>query len=101
MSTSTEKISQPSPNDGPPILAKPLPAQPLARGPLADFYVLWFIKNIPHTEFIVFEAPSLSMPEVIAQGKNYCEIMRYRFLHVRPLVMNLKAEMLRERPSIG
>lgn len=91
-----DKISQPAPLD-----TATSPALPKPKSPLSDFYVLWYIKNIPHTEFIVFEAPSLSMPEVIAQGKNYCEIMRYRFLHVRPLVMNLKAEMLRERPSIG
>ena len=97
MSITPEKISQPSPAVVVTELSKPLPAAPLARSPLADFYVLWFIKNIPHHEFLVFEAPNLSFPEVIAKAKNYCELMRYRFIIVRPLVTDLAKDMMRER----
>lgn len=81
----------------PESISKPLPSAPAARSPLADFYVLWFIKNIPHHEFLVFEAPNLSFPEVIAKAKNYCELMRYRFIIVRPLVTDLAKDMMRER----
>jgi hypothetical protein len=97
MSITPEKISQPSPAVVVTELSKPLPAAPPPRSPLSDFYVLWFIKNIPHHEFLVFEAPNLSFPEVIAKAKNYCELMRYRFIIVRPLVTDLAKDMMRER----
>lgn len=83
--TSIEKISQPS------------PAVPLPKSPLSDFYVLWFVKNIPHHEFLIFEAPGKTFPEVIDKAKNYCSIMQYRFLIVRPLVANLQSDINRKR----
>lgn len=78
-------------------MEKTSPALPTTKSLLADYYVLWFIKNIPHHEFLVFEAPGLTFPEIIAKAKNYCELMRFRFIIVRPLVTDLQKDMMRER----
>ncbi len=75
------------------------PSLPSPKSPLADYYVLWYIKNIPHQSFAIFEAPGFdnNFPGVIAKAKNYCEAMSFRFLIVRPLVTDLDREMMRQR----
>lgn len=70
------------------------------KDPLAGFtpasqtpYLLYYRQgNNPHAQFFVFYHASKDMKTITARVKRHCEVMNYRFVYVRPLVVDLDRE---------
>lgn len=55
-------------------------------------YVLFYRQGSnPHPQFFVFNYPSGDIRRVVDRAKKHCELMNYRFVNVRPFVVDMDA----------
>ena len=68
---------------------KTSPAQVLPQ----ILYSLYYRQgNNPHPQFTFFYLPATDMQKVTARAKRHCEVMNYRFVYVRPAIVDLDKE---------
>jgi len=55
-------------------------------------YILFYRQgNNPHPQFFLFYHPSGEIRQVVDRIKKHCELMNYRFVNVRPFIVDLDA----------
>ena len=64
---------------------------PDKTGPIY-LYTLYYRTDGPHPQLVSFYLPSKDMKFVVERAKRFCETMRYRFVHVKPAIIDLDAE---------
>ncbi len=67
--------------------------QPTNSNPAPVLYTLYFREGRnPHPQFSFFNLPTRDMKMVTERAKKHCEIMNYRFVYVRPAIIDLDKE---------
>ena len=64
--------------------------------PFAGIYTLFYLERTTHLVTKNFRMKG-EMREIIARTKNYCELMRYRFLYVRPFISDLADDLAKNK----
>lgn len=64
-------------------------------------YTLYYRQGSnPHSQFLVFNHSAVAdIHSIVERAKRHCEIMNYRFVSVRPLVIDLDAAERRQQGS--
>lgn len=56
-------------------------------------YTLYYRQGSnPHPQFTSFFMSSVDMQQVTQRAKRHCEVMNYRFVYVRPAIIDLDKE---------
>ena len=74
-------------------------SNPLAEKPR---YIFYFRRGSnPHPEFFCFDHDSRDMRVIVERAKKHCEIMGYRFVNVRPFLVDLIAAEIKAMGAEG
>ncbi len=76
--------------NNPAMIASATPNLPERKG--ETLYILYYRQGSnPHPQFLFFYHPSSDMKIIAERAKKHCDFMSFRFVYVRPAIVNLEA----------